>query len=84
MAEGAAEDIEKVEKEVAQLGELLAVLQQQTEESAEQELKQQVEYLIADLEIRTLNEEQKALLESAKADYEAGDFSKAIEKLLEI
>ena len=84
LAEGAAEDIEKVEEELAQLGQLLAVLQQQTEEPGEQELKQQVEYLITDLENRTLNEEQEALLESAKADYEAGDFSEAIEKLLEI
>jgi len=83
LVEVAAEDVARVEEEAAKLGQLLAVLQHE-EEPAETDLEKQVEYLIADLEARTLNEEQQEILESAKADYEAGDFDKAIEKLLEI
>jgi len=84
LAQEAAEDVAKVEEEIVKLGQLLAVLHQQAEEPAEQSLEQQVEYLIADFETRTLNQEQQELLESAKADAEAKDFDKAIEKLLEI
>ena len=84
LAEGAAGDIEKVEAEMVKLGQLLAVLQEKADSEKEQDLSGQVEYLISDLETRTLNEEQLELLESAKADAEAGDFERAIEKLLEI
>jgi len=40
------------------------------------------EYLISDLETRTLTEEQQEILEEAKELYEAGDYSGALEKIL--
>jgi len=86
LAEGAAEEVAKMEEEAVKLGQLLAVLQEQAEKDKEagQELEKQVEYLISDLENRTLTEEQAVLLESAKAEAEAGNFNQALEKLLEI
>jgi len=86
LAEGAAEEVAKIEEEIIRLGQLLAVLQEQAEKDkeADQELEKQVEYLISDLENRTLTEEQAVLLESAKAEAEAGNFNQALEKLLEI
>lgn len=43
-----------------------------------------VEYLIKDLENRTLTEEQTKLLEEAKASFETGNFSQALEKIWQI
>ena len=40
------------------------------------------EYLISDLETRTLTEEQQEILEEAKELYEAGDYSGALGKIL--
>ena len=45
-------------------------------------LSQLVESEIKDLESRTLTEEQKLLLETAKADFSAGNYSQALEKIL--
>ncbi len=45
-------------------------------------MKVLVEWLINDLEKRTLTEEQSLLFETAKKDYEAGEFNKSLEKLL--
>ncbi len=45
-------------------------------------LVQLVENQIKDLESRTLTEEQKLLFEEAKADFSAGDYSQALEKIL--
>jgi len=45
-------------------------------------LSQLVESEIKDLESRTLTEEQKLLLEEAKADFSAGNYSQALEKIL--
>ena len=41
-----------------------------------------VEWLINDLEKRTLTEEQSLLFETAKKNYEAGEFNESLEKLL--
>ena len=43
--------------------------------------KQTAVYLIADLEQRTLSEEDKALLSEAREDFEAGDYTQALEKI---
>jgi len=45
-------------------------------------MKVLVEWLINDLEKRTLTEEQSLLFETAKKDYEAGEFNESLEKLL--
>ena len=45
-------------------------------------LAQIVESQIKDLESRTLTEEQKLLFEEAKADFSAGDYNQALEKIL--
>ena len=45
-------------------------------------LSQLVEREIKDLESRTLTEEQKLLFEEAKADFSAGDYNQALEKIL--
>lgn len=45
-------------------------------------LAQLVENEIKDLENRTLNEKQQTLLFSAKEDFEAGNYSQALEKIL--
>ena len=45
-------------------------------------LSQLVEREIKDLESRTLTEEQKLLFEEAKADFSAGNYSQALEKIL--
>lgn len=41
-----------------------------------------VEWLIEDLESRTLTENQEELLEGAKEDFEVGDYNQALEKIL--
>jgi hypothetical protein len=46
--------------------------------------KKTAEYLIADLESRTLLEEQENILNEAKADIEAGDYQGALYKLWQI
>lgn len=43
--------------------------------------KQTANYLIADLENRTLSEENQSLLNEAKQDFESGDYDRALEKI---
>jgi len=90
LTEAVTKDIEKVEEELAYLGQSIAQLSksrqpEQTEEVVEKpEIGQEIEELIAFFETRTLNDEQQELLEAAKAAYEAADFDQALVKLLEI
>lgn len=69
------ENKEKVEKLGVVIGE---------SEELENALKEIVEYQIKYLENRTLTEEQSKLLSEAKTNFEAGDFSKAFEKISQI
>lgn len=47
-------------------------------------LAQMTEQQIKDLESATLSEEQKEQLEEAKTDYESGDYSQSLEKILNL
>jgi len=53
-----------------------------TEESNQTAEKAVVEILIKDAENSTLTDEQKLLLEEAKVDFSAGNYSQALEKIL--
>jgi len=54
---------------------------EETKESFNSFYKNQAEYLISDLEKRTLTEDQMKILEEAKKDFEAGNYSDALEKI---
>jgi hypothetical protein len=69
-----SETIEKV------LG--VRVIEGETEEVLENSLKEKSQYLIKDLENRSLTEEQKQIFEKAKEYFENQNYSKALELLL--
>jgi long-subunit acyl-CoA synthetase (AMP-forming) len=76
-------ELEKKKQEVEKvLG--IKLIEGETEEALENSLKEKSEYLIKDLENRTLTEDQKQILEKAKEYFENGDFAKALELLLTI
>jgi hypothetical protein len=60
------------------------VIGEETEKSLEESLKEYSQYLIKDLENRSLTEDQKQILEKAKGYFENGDFAKVLELLLTI
>jgi hypothetical protein len=60
------------------------VIGEETEKSLEESLKEYSQYLIKDLENRSLTEDQKQILEKAKVYFENGDFAKVLELLLTI
>jgi len=55
---------------------------EETKESFNSFYKNQAEYLISDLEKSTLTENQMKIFEEAKADFSAGNYSQALEKIL--
>jgi len=69
------ENKEKVEKVLATKIEM---------EEYDNDLAKLVENQIKDLETRTLSEDQQKLLEGAKADFEAGNYSDALIKILDL
>jgi len=69
------ENKEKVEKVLATKIEM---------EEYDNDLAKLVENQIKDLETRTLSEDQQKLLEEAKADFEAGNYSDALIKILDL
>ena len=93
LAEMMVEDIEKMEKQTAKLGQTIAQWGKYTEQPEKAEeleeivdrvelgLKRNVEALIMYFEDQILTEEQAELLAEAKEHYEAGELDKALEKL---
>ncbi len=78
---GVIKELEQKEEEIKSLGieigeneELRSVLAQIVEQIVENEIK--------DLETRSLTEEQEESLSGIKQDYEEGEYSKALEKIL--
>jgi len=89
LAEVVIKDIEKVEEEIAYIGQTITQLGkiEESVEAAEQvksDIEQKIEELISFFETRTLAEKEQEALEAAKAAYEAGEFEEALGKLLEI
>lgn len=77
---GIVKETKKLE-ENKQKVEALGIVVGETEE-LDSALSKLVEKEIADLEGRTLTEEQKSLLAEAKEDCQAGDYTQALEKIL--
>ena len=78
------EESQKLEEKKQEIETALGTIVGGTEElenAISQLEKRTAAFLIADLETRTLTEEDQTLLEEAKADFEAGNFSQALEKI---
>ena len=87
LAEVKGQDVEKIVAQTKKLEEnkqkVEKVLATKIEtEEYDDALAQLVENQIKDLEGSTLTEEQKLLFEEAKADFSAGNYSQALEKIL--
>jgi len=88
VAKAVVEQTQKLKETKQEIEQVLAtkIVSEEVEEEFEGALlplyKAQVEMLIKDLESRTLNEKQQNLLEGAKEDYEKGNYSLALEKIL--
>ena len=78
------EEAVKIGKNTKNTEEILAtkIFPEETEESLNDFYKTYAQMLIKDLEESTLAEEQKLLLEEAKEDFETGNYSQALEKIL--
>lgn len=80
--EGLVAQTQKLEENKEKVEKVLAT-KIETEEY-DNALSQLVEREIQDLEERTLNEEQTVTLQEAKADFEAGNYSEALIKILNL
>lgn len=75
---------QRLEKNKEKVEQVLGAIIGDTEELTNAILqleKQTAAYLIADLSQRTLSEEKQGLFEEAKQDFEAGNYSQALEKI---